>query len=239
MKKKYILAFLLFFVLVISTYYITKINNQKVLEVKEVFENSDGNLKCKISKIEEEDSICKIKVYYPLTNHEILNSKIKEKLNEYIAEFKKNKEEMSANLDEGKRFELNISFNEYEYNDYVSYEFNISKDLLGAHPTTNIWTITYNIKENKLVYIEDLISKNKDILNILSEYTYEKLKENPNIKEFSDDATLKLGTNASKENFSKFAFSKEGFIVFFEKYSIAPYVAGDFIAVVPYSKIKF
>ena len=46
------------------------------------------------------------------------------------------------------------------------------------------------------------------------------------------------GTSPKEENFKNFAFSKDGLILFFEQYQVAPYSEGSFRVVIPYDKIK-
>ena len=49
---------------------------------------------------------------------------------------------------------------------------------------------------------------------------------------------LKDGLKPNDENFDKFVFSNDGLIIFFERYSIAPYFAGEFSILVPYDSIN-
>ena len=43
------------------------------------------------------------------------------------------------------------------------------------------------------------------------------------------------GTLPKKENFSNFAFTDNGLLVFFNRYQIAPYSYGSFNIIIPYS----
>lgn len=43
------------------------------------------------------------------------------------------------------------------------------------------------------------------------------------------------GTKPIKENFNNFIFSKNGLIIYFPQYQIAPYSQGEFNVIVPYN----
>ena len=45
------------------------------------------------------------------------------------------------------------------------------------------------------------------------------------------------GTLPKKENFSNFAFTDKGLLVFFNRYQIAPYSFGSFNITIPYSDL--
>lgn len=233
MNKKYILVFLLFLILVIGSFYISKTGT---VEVKEVFAVSNLKSNCTIKKIEEKNDKYTIDVFYPETEYKSLNTQIINEINAQIEDFRKAVKGMEE-LNLPQKFQLNINFDSYEYNEYISFVFNIFLDTGGAHPNTYSYTITFDTKNKKVVTIEDLADKNKDILKILSDYTYNVLKDDTRIKEYGDGEMLKEGTYPYKENFSKFAFDKDGLKIIFDRYSVAPYVAGAFSVTVPYEKL--
>ena len=237
MKKKYIFSLLLFFITVVTVYFIKERDYiSEPVEVRQVFSTADLKSKCNIDKIIEETDRYTIKVYYPKTEYENLNNEVLSKVNSYIEAFKNEINEYEQ-ID-GKKAMLEINFNNYEYNDYISYVFNIFVDSGGAHPNTYIFSISYNVQNGKIIKVADLIDMNKDILNILSTYSYNALKENEKIKEYKVEGMLENGTFAKAENFKNFAFDKQGIKIFFEKYSVAPYVAGEFTVTVPYDKLN-
>ncbi|MEG0873201.1 MAG: RsiV family protein [Clostridia bacterium] len=233
MKRKYILAFLLFFVFVVATYYVGGFNYSNV-EVKKVFENHDKEYS--VAQIKEDNEKYSIQIYYPITNYEELNKEVNENIQEYIKQLKQYYQSHNTQINE--KFILNAKFDKYLYGDYISFVFFLDIDVLGVHPIHDIFTITYDTKVNKIVKIEDLVDKNKNILSILSKYTYNSLKENEKIKQYNSIDMLKQGTDKKLENFEDFVFDREGLKIYFENYTVAPYAAGEFFVIVPYDKLK-
>ena len=68
----------------------------------------------------------------------------------------------------------------------------------------------------------------------MSKYAYTNLSKNDKIKEVNMPYMLTNGTKPIKANFKSFVFTKDGIIVFFEKYQIAPYSYGEFWITIPY-----
>ena len=236
LKKKYIVSVLLFFVIVLSVYYIKEnIGYTSTVDVRQVFSVADLKSNCNIDKIMEETDKCSIKVYYPVTAYEDLNSEVLNKVNAYIDDFKKEIEPLDKRED--MKYKLEINFNSYEYSDYISYVFNVFIDLLGAHPNNFLFSISYNVSSKSVIKIQDLLNINKELLNVLSEYSYNELKDNENIQKYAVEGMLEEGLEKKIDNFDTFAFDNSGFKIFFEKYSVAPYVAGEFIVTIPYDKL--
>ena len=148
MKKNYILALFLFFIMLTTTYFISKysvINAAKI-------EKLESNNSFKIKEISKEDDKYYIKAYMPVTNIKELDNKINIKYQNIIDKFIK--EVYSLNLlENGKKFSLNINFNSYEYDKYNSFLISYICDFGGAHPDTNIITINYDFLIDYLQYI--------------------------------------------------------------------------------------
>ena len=169
-----------------------------------------------------------ISINFSNTEYEILNKEINKSLETYIDIFKQ------SMVDIDKTYTLNINHSIYEYKNYISYVFYAESYTGGAHPSHDIWTITYDKYLNKIVDIDTLINKNSNILNIFSKISREKLLYD---KRIVDTNMMLEGTKPIKNNFSNFAFSKDGLILFFEYYQVAPYSSGDFKVTIPYSDI--
>lgn len=174
----------------------------------------------------------KIKVYYPDTKYLKLDNTIDKKIGEIVSEFKN---ELTLNqVIPNFVSDLIITYDKYSYKDYLSYVFFIEYFTGGAHPNHEIWTITYDTKSDKIITIDDLINNNSNLLTKLSEYTRNELLHNPGI---TDVQMLIDGTKPEKDNFSNFAFSDDGYLVFFQYYQVAPYSSGSFVVKVPYSEL--
>ena len=230
MQKKYILALFLFLILIISTYFVTKSTDEYIVKVNENIE-----INTSIKEINKEEEKYIIKAYIPETHIKELNSKIEETYNDIISKFEKNVQDLKL-LEDNRKFSLNVNFTEYTYNNYISFLITYSCDYGGAHPDIDVVTVNYNKKDKEFVDINKLIEKNKEILSVFSNISYESLKDK--IEEKEDSNMLKQGTSPIKNNFTKFVFSKDGIILFFSNYSIAPYYLGNFEVKIPYSKIN-
>ena len=216
MKLKYIIILLLIINII---FYIYMIN------VKAISNNE--------YKVEEKTNNYKITVYYPKTDYSKLNNAINDKMYEYIKEFKENVNKSTYPINQ--YYSLIILYDVYEYDNYISYMFRIEDYTGGAHPNHRIYTIVYDIKNNEIITIHDLINKNQNILNIFSENSREVLKNNNRI---TSSTMLYEGTNPKIENFHNFVFSRNGIILFFQHYQVAPYSQGEFNVLINYNKIK-
>lgn len=220
MKIKTIFTLLLIINIIFFTH-IININADK---------SKTNNNEYKISEIRKN---YKIQIYYPITEYKKLNNTITKQITSYLKEFKNNIK--LSNIPINQYYHLIILYEKYEYKNYISFVFRIEDFTGGAHPNHRIYTIVYDTKENKIINIDDLINKNKNTLEILSEFSRNELKGNKKITDFS---MLYEGTKKEKENFTNFVFSKEGLIIFFPQYQVAPYSQGEFNIIIPYKNFK-
>lgn len=216
MKLKYLIILFLIINLIFCIY---------IINVKAISNNE--------YKIEEKNNKYKIITYYPKTDYPKLNNVINDKIYEYIKKFKENVN--SSDYPINQYYSLIILYDCYEYDNYISYIFRIEDYTGGAHPNHRIYTVVYDIKNNVIITIDDLINKNQNILNIFSENSREILKSNDKI---TSSTMLYEGTKPKKENFTNFIFSKNGIILFFQEYQVAPYSQGEFNVVLDYKKIR-
>lgn len=234
MKKLYIYVSL-FFLLAIIFFSVNKLKEEKMVEVKETFDSLSVISNSCIKEINEENDKSKVLIYYPQTGYEVLDQEITNFIKGIYNDYNKENAEIGDNIP--RQSQLLINFDCYEYKDYVSYVFNTSKDILMAHPDQHIHTINYDVKNNKIVTIKDLVGENPNLLNVLSKYTYENLSKEKSIIEYGSFDDLKNGTLPTEENFKNIAFTKTGLLILFEHYTVGPYVLGEFSVTVPYDKI--
>lgn len=237
MRQKYILALFLFLFLIIFSWCLQNTQNEEIAQVKEVYNSDIQNQNFVIEEIKEEKEKYSIEVYYPRTNYENLNNAITDNVKGTIDLFKKEVESLS-DISLSAKLTLNINYTIYEYLDYISVAIDNVWYLGGAHPNERINTIVYNKKEEKLFTIDDLISKNKTFLKDIAKYSYNILKDNEKIKKYSTDEMLRNGTEPLKDNFENFVLTDTGVLIIFNKYDIAPYVAGNFEVRVPYTDMN-
>lgn len=179
-------------------------------------------------KIEINDKNHEIKVYYPISEYPLLDKEITNKINDTINEFKKLIDGFNGD------FYLYITYKSYQYQNYLSYVFDMEFYTGGAHPNHDIWTVTYDLEKKKIITIKDLINLNPDILNTLSSLSRKELLHKKGIV---DTSMLMSGTEPLEENFSRFVFSKNGLILFFHQYQVAPYSSGEFIVTIDYKNV--
>ncbi len=215
MKIKYLIIFILIINIVFYIY---------IINVKAISNNE--------YKIEEKTNNYKITVYYPKTDYSKLNNVINDKIYGYIKEFKEDVN--SSDYPINQYYSLIILYDSYEYDNYISYIFRIEDYTGGAHPNHRIYTVVYDIKNNEIITIDDLINKNQNILNIFSETSREILKSNNRI---TSSTMLYEGTKPKIQNFQNFVFSKNGIILFFQEYQVAPYSQGEFNVLINYKKL--
>jgi hypothetical protein len=184
-----------------------------------------------VQRINEKYKNSNIEAYYPATKYELLNAEIKTIIDTKISKFKEN-------VKDDIKYSLFINFDIYKYDNYIGFVFHVLEDYVGAHPNTYIFTVNYNIKDNCIINIDTLISKNNNILNLMSKYSYANLSNVDKIKELNLPYMLISGTKPIKTNFKSFIFTKDGIVVFFEKYQIAPYTYGEFCITIPFLELN-
>lgn len=240
-KKSLKLGIILLFVSMVTIKVIYDMNANDVINVKEEYEylketmslssivNHDEYI---VQRINEKYRNSNIEVYYPVTKHDVLNKEINTIIDGRINKF-------VGDIKDDVKYSMFVNFDMYQYDDnYISFLFHVLIDYAGAHPNTYIYTVNYNIKEKTIVNIETLIKKNNNILTLMSKYSYNTLLNNDKIKEVNMISMLESGTKPTKDNFDSFVFSKNGVIVFFEKYQIAPYAYGEFSITIPYEELN-
>lgn len=235
MIKKYILVICIFCIFVFSTM-LLKYNNLIIpIDVKQVFNNEVlGNTKIKEEVFENEKF--NMKIYYPETEYENLNNEILAKINLEKENFLKEIESLE-NQEHDNKFSLDITFNQYKYDSYISFAFDVVTNLGGAHPYNYISTIIYDTKSKKVINIQDIIDKENNFLEKMSEISYRNLSENDSIKKYSNEENLKEGLKPIKSNFENIIFADDKLILYINAYQVAPYVAGNFEISIPYNEI--
>jgi len=184
-------------------------------------------------KIEEKGEGYQILAYYPYTSFSFVNQSIETKLYEIITQFKK---DITQNVSPFLRNQLLITYDTIETPKTISYLFHILIDTGGAHPNTLLWTFVYDKKTNQQITLDSLLKEVPNLLSILEKESRTRLLQN-SIFSSSDKVVQDMmidGTKATKDNYQAFAFSKDGMMIFFPRYQIAPYSYGEFEVTIPY-----
>lgn len=166
-----------------------------------------------------------IKIKYPVYKYNKLNKIITKNINYYLK-------------NTNNYYFLYIDYKDYKYKEYISIVLYISYFTGGAHPTYEIITINYNTKNNKLITIDNLMNKDKNILNKLSIYTRKYFSSNNMFKEKNIYNMMLEGTKSIKDNYKYFNITSDGLVVYFNRYQIAPYYYGDYSITIPYNYLN-
>ena len=118
-------------------------------------------------KILEINKNYKVQIYYPITKYKTLNNNVNKQITNYLKEFKNNIK--SSTIPINQYYYLIILYEKYEYKNYISFVFHIEDFTGGAHPNHRIYTVVYDIKEDKTTTKEETKTK-KDNKNKVSYY---------------------------------------------------------------------
>ena len=231
MKKYCFIGLFVLFIGIITFLFICK-NNKITYSSVSILAINQMETEKKIVDIAPDYSY-KVNIHYPYTGYNNLNKEVEKLIKKYLTDFMKADKPFLDN----QVYSLDITYDTYKYQNIVSYVFTIFIDTGGAHPNTIIETISYNTKDNILITIDSLIEENNNILDKLSKESRLILAKNSNLKQENIQDMILDGTLPKKENFSNFAFTDKGLLVFFNRYQIAPYSFGSFNITIPYSDL--
>ena len=172
-----------------------------------------------------------IQIIYPRTEYATLNQEIFSVLEKEIFRFMNMAKEP---IQENFTYTLDVSHDEYSYQNYLSVVLYVSSYTGGAHPSHSILSIVYDKNLDRIVTMEDLFLEREDLLSILSRESRRVLSKNLGVV---DQNMMLEGTKPILSNFSIFVFAPTGIMVFFPEYQVAPYSSGAFKVVVPYREI--
>ena len=205
-------------------------------------------------KIEKNTDVLTVEVTYPTVptvpgvTQEIkqTNESLKKLVDEKIAEFEKEAvDNTNAELEIPKEVHSTITGGPSveEQNDrYVSIFMGMEWYLRGAaHPSHTIDTYIYDYKNKTLLKVSDLFKQGSNYLTVLSGLSKEDLLSQSKQGDMGyvyNEEMVSDGTVPSVDNFSRILPTKDGLVVYFNEYQVAPYAAGPQQVVIPYSKLK-
>ncbi|WMT29670.1 polysaccharide deacetylase family protein [Bacillus aerius] len=151
-------------------------------------------------------------VNYPLFHQKKLDDKIQSYANSVLEHFKKTFSE-AKDIDENKRFELNIDYDMVHYAKQSAAIYFTTYTYTGQqNGTTHHVTINFDFQKKDFLDTKDLFQPKKDYLKKLSYITYTELKKDKTLSK--DLSLLQKGTAPTDQNFSQFAL-KETYIEFY------------------------
>lgn len=167
-----------------------------------------------------------------------LNAEIKALVSRQAAEFRKQaKEWMQENRPRGRSAgdppeasQLSVSYDVLAAaHGVVSLRFSGFTYFPGtAHPSHDHEVFTYSLRDGRALALEDLFKPGSAYLKTLSEYC---------IEELGLDDEWRQGAAPKRENFARWNITRNGLLITFGEYQVAPYVAGMPEVVIPFGEL--
>lgn len=202
-----------------------------------------------------EKSYYTIKADYPVFkgfNHfEQLNDIVKSKIDNNISDFKNEITQQEKKNYQIKDLPLNKNSNTLDIgykiknstNNIISVLFDIGTFYYGAaHPNTTFESLNYDIKEAKVMALDDLFKPKINYLPIIAEFCEKALTQK--LTKSASGFTKEIvkpdpeGIKPIADNYKIWNLTPKGLLVTFPPYQVAAYVFGPQEVLIPYSKIK-
>lgn len=168
-------------------------------------------------------------VKFPVYGNSQLDSVISQFVAERITEFRQYAGDEA--ISENWKNDMQISYQEYFSREgIVSIVFKIYQFTGGAHGNTFIQTLLFDSKQNRVLYLKDVLPREK--FKLIQSFVREQLHQHLEATDFIDDGTELWS------DFSSFAHTNEGLVFWFSPYQVAPYVYGIQKVEVPWAVIR-
>lgn len=159
-----------------------------------------------------------IDMKYPQFDVPVVDTKIKQGVDAFIEEFKK---EAAEKKPSEAKYELSSSFaGTYVDNEIISTRLSVSRFTGGAHPSTFMYGLNYAKDTGKEIGLKSVLTLIGATLSQVSEYSSAQLKEK------LGDSFIPEGAAAKEENFWMYSINEKGVTFIFNEYQVAPYAAG-------------
>lgn len=179
-------------------------------------------------------------------NFEKFNQTVRASVTKKVAGFKK---DMVAEAGEEPRPEgsmgsdLSIGYTvALAQDDLVSIDFAVGSYYQGAaHPNSYSEAINYDLKNGKLLKLNDLFKPGARYLQAIAAYCIAELKKQSKARGpdgLLDDSSIEKGAGPTAKNYQSWTITKRGVGINFDAYQVGPYAAGPQSVIVPYSAIK-
>lgn len=140
-------------------------------------------------------------------------------------------------LPAGANYEMAVSYQvEYLDDNFISINFGRYEYTGGAHPNHWSFTLNYDLKEEKVLELSDLLNQNTDYLKVISQNSISQITKKQG--EYADADWIKSGAGEDITNFQSWNITKKGLKFTFDPYLVGPYAAGDFETLVPFEKFS-
>lgn len=103
----------------------------------------------------------------------------------------------------------------------------------AAHPGLYSITVNYHLAQGKELTLGDLFLPNSNFLEAISNYCITELSKQPFF-----EGPFQEGAQPTLENYRNWNLAKDGLVITFDEYQVAPYAAGPQTVVVPYRELQ-
>jgi hypothetical protein len=198
-----------------------------------------------VAFVKETGDIYTINAEYPqFKAMDSLNQKISDLIQNHIKDFKKNAQEvwtaMQSTASEeyplpqksSDMFYDQVTWKPIQVNDkYISIVLNVSYFSGGAHGSEEIYTFNYDVNKKEMIDTQKLLTQ--ELLDKISKLAKDYITSEMKSREIQVDESVSQmisdGTKATYANYKDFTFDSYHIDFYFQKYQVAPGVAGSFV----------
>lgn len=163
----------------------------------------------------------KITIDLPHVSDENLRKKIDNYITEYKKDFLDNIQDV--NIQKDMIYTLNVSYENYSFDNFECYVFYLEIFTGGAHPIPSLWTVNYDLEKKEFVTIDNFIKNDSNFLEKVSKSVRSDLLLDPKAVNVE---MIFWGTEPIVTNFQNFVLKNNGILFFFPPYQVAPYSSG-------------
>ncbi len=117
--------------------------------------------------------------------------------------------------------------------DYWSIKYEIDSYFDGAaHPAHYSATVNYDLDRDRPFTLDELFTPGSNYLQVIADYCKADLAK----RDIGFDG-FASGADPLPENYTRWNISKEGLVITFDEYQVAPYAAGPQVVVIPLSAL--
>ncbi|GIU81679.1 MAG: DUF3298 domain-containing protein [Acidobacteria bacterium] len=213
-----------------------------------IFFKTDAEVRPFMRSEENKQKRYRVDVQYPeiygVRNAQIFNNLVKGLAEQMASDFRTDAEESWEALKADRNMMESHSFIDLKYNityadeNVLSLFLSESRYFAGAaHPNHGTSTINFDMEKGRTFALRDLFNS-PDYLDVISQYCIKKLKAKFQ-EEYGDAEILwEEGAKPEEENYRNWAITKNGLLIIFNPYEVAPYAAGTQEVLITYDKLK-
>lgn len=123
----------------------------------------------------------------------------------------------------------------YQNNALWALKFNFSGYTDGAaHPFHYSMTINYDLEQGKKLSLEDLFAADSGYLSAISSFCIAELSR----RDIGFYGGFEQGAEPMEKNYRNWNITRDGIMITFDEYQVAPYAVGPQTVLVPYSELQ-